>query len=127
MSNKKANKIILNGEVLIDLSEDTVTQAKVEKGIAFHGSNGEEYEGTYEVPTETKSTTPTKESQTIEPSTGKYLSSVTVAAIPAAYIIPDGDKTVTKNGTYDITSKKSVVVAIPVWDSSSLTIDTLDI
>lgn len=41
--------------------------------------------GTVSIVTETKSATPTKSSQTISPSTGKVLSSVTVAAIPAAY------------------------------------------
>ena len=41
--------------------------------------------GTVSIVTETKSATPTKSSQTINPSTGKVLSSVTVAAIPAAY------------------------------------------
>ena len=41
--------------------------------------------GTVSIVTETKSATPTKSSQTVSPSTGKVLSSVTVAAIPAAY------------------------------------------
>lgn len=41
--------------------------------------------GTVSIVTETKTATPTKSSQTINPSTGKVLSSVTVAAIPAAY------------------------------------------
>jgi len=41
--------------------------------------------GTVSIVTEAKSATPTKSSQTISPSTGKVLSSVTVAAIPAAY------------------------------------------
>lgn len=41
--------------------------------------------GTVKVVNETKSATPTKSSQTIKPTSGKVLSSVTVAAIPAAY------------------------------------------
>lgn len=41
--------------------------------------------GTVSVSLETKSATPTKSPQTISPSTGKLLSSVSVAAIPAAY------------------------------------------
>lgn len=41
--------------------------------------------GTVSITTETKSATPTKSAQTITPSTGKVLSSVSVAAIPAAY------------------------------------------
>lgn len=41
--------------------------------------------GKVSVSLETKSATPTKSAQTISPSTGKLLSSVSVAAIPAAY------------------------------------------
>lgn len=39
-------------------------------------------------PTETGSATPTTSSQTITPSSGKHLSSVTVGAIPSEYVIP---------------------------------------
>ena len=42
-------------------------------------------EGTVSVSLETKSATPTKSSQTISPTAGKLLSSVTVAAIPDTY------------------------------------------
>ena len=41
--------------------------------------------GKVSISTETKSATPTKSAQTIKPSTGRVLSSVTVAAIPDAY------------------------------------------
>lgn len=43
--------------------------------------------GVISITTETKSVTPTKQSQTITPSTNKVLSSVTVSPIPAEYII----------------------------------------
>lgn len=42
-------------------------------------------EGTVNIVLETKSATPTKSAQTVTPSSGKVLSKVTVAAIPAAY------------------------------------------
>lgn len=42
--------------------------------------------GAVSIVTETKSATPTKSSQTVTPTSGKVLSSVTVAAIPAEYI-----------------------------------------
>lgn len=78
----KANKIILNNEVLIDLTGDTVTQSDVKKGAKFHGSDGVEYEGTYEVALQEKTVTPTTEEQTVTPDTGKDgLSYVTVEAI----------------------------------------------
>ena len=45
--------------------------------------------GTVKITLEEKSATPTKSTQTITPATGKVLSKVTVAAIPAAYITTD--------------------------------------
>lgn len=66
--------------------------------------------GTVSITTETKSATPTKSAQTITPSTGKVLASVSVSAIPAAYQdvtgvtaaaadVLDGKYIVTKDGT----------------------------
>lgn len=63
---------------------------------------------------QTKAATPTKSQQTIGPdSSYDGLSSVTVNAIPADYIIPSGSQNITANGTYDIKDKASVVVAVP--------------
>ena len=45
--------------------------------------------GTVKIATETKSATPTKSAQTITPTAGKVLSSVSVGAIPAQYITTD--------------------------------------
>lgn len=39
------NKVILGGEVLIDLTGDTATEDKVLKGFAFHGADGEKKTG----------------------------------------------------------------------------------
>lgn len=64
-------------------------------------------------PTETKTATPTKSTQTISPASGKFLSSVTVNPIPSDYIIPSGTRSVTSNGTFDVTSYASVSVAVP--------------
>lgn len=45
--NQYNNKVVLsNGEVLIDLSQDTVEQAKVLSGFTFHGKDGAPYSGT---------------------------------------------------------------------------------
>lgn len=62
------------------------------------------------VDTETKEVTPTKEVQTINPSDGKYISSVTVNAIPDNYIEPSGEMEITENGSYDVIDKASVKV-----------------
>ena len=63
--------------------------------------------GTVKVVTETKSATPTKAAQTIKPSTGKVLSQVTVAAIPAAY----QDVTTVTAGAADVLTGKAIVAA----------------
>ena len=98
-----------------DVTAVTATAAQVLDGSVFVDADGEVVEGTmtnngavsqtlnasttsYTVPagyhdgkgkvsitTETKSATPTKSAQTISPTTGKVLASVSVAAIPAAY------------------------------------------
>lgn len=40
------NKIIYGGKVLLDLTGDTVTPDKVLLGFTYHGTDGEEHEGT---------------------------------------------------------------------------------
>lgn len=86
-----ANKIIVNanGETVagtmpnmgaVSKTLDTTnTSYTVTKG--FHSGTG-----TVKITTETKTATPTKASQDITPTSGKVLSKVTVAAIPAEYI-----------------------------------------
>ena len=81
------------------------------------------------ITTEEKSATPTKSAQTIVPSTGKVLTKVSVAAIPAAYqdvsgvdaTAPDvlsGKKIVSKTG-------EVLTGAMPNNGSTSATIDGL--
>ena len=64
---------------------------------------------------QTKTVTPTKSQQTVTPDSNyNGLSQVIVNAIPNEYIIPNGSQNITENGTYDITSKASVVVNVPI-------------
>lgn len=58
----------------------TTTTTSYTVSAGYHNGSGK-----VSITTETKSATPTKSAQTITPSTGKVLSSVSVAAIPAAY------------------------------------------
>lgn len=41
------NKVIYNGETLIDLTADTITPGDVEEGYTFHACDGNQYTGTY--------------------------------------------------------------------------------
>ena len=43
----KANKVILNGETLIDLTEDTVTAETLQEGVTAHDKSGEKIVGTF--------------------------------------------------------------------------------
>lgn len=60
-----------------------------------------------------KTITPTKSSQTAV-AAGRYTTgAVTVAAIPADYIIPEGSTTITQNGTVDVTEFASAIINVP--------------
>lgn len=64
------------------------------------------------VSTQTKTATPKATSQDVTPDSGKFLSKVTVNAIPSTYIQPSGTKTITSNGTHDVKSYASVSVEV---------------
>lgn len=108
-----------NGAVTKTL--DTATKSYTIPAGYHNGS------GKVSITTETKSATPTKSSQTISPSSGKVLSSVTVAAIPAAYQDVTGVTAV----AVDVLSGKKIVDAtgtvltgsMPNNGSTSNTID----
>lgn len=53
-------------------------------------------------PEQSKSTTPTKETQTVLPDAGYVLNKVVVNPIPEQYIIPEGTLEITENGKYDV-------------------------
>lgn len=63
--------------------------------------------------TQTKTITPTKQTQTVLPDENIYaLSQVTVNPIPNNYIEPQGQKEITENGIYDVTNFASANVEI---------------
>lgn len=83
-----------------------------------------------------KEVTPTKSVQNITPDTNyDGLSKVTVNAIPAEYITPEGTLSITTNGTKDVTQYANVNVSIPqtgticgVWEfqKDGFTMDSVD-
>lgn len=110
-----------NGAVTKTL-DGTTKSVTIAKG--YHNGTG-----TVSITTEEKSATPTKSAQTIVPSTGKVLTKVSVAAIPAAYqdvsgvdaTAPDvlsGKKIVSKTG-------EVLTGSMPNNGSTSATIDGL--
>ena len=53
------NEVIYGGETLIDLTADTVTPEKIQKGITAHGANGEPITGSCEYDANTQDATAT--------------------------------------------------------------------
>lgn len=82
--------------------------------------------GSVSLSLETKSATPTKAQQTIEPSEGKVLSSVTVAAIPAQFVDTSTGTAVAGDiltGKIAFVNGASVTGSMPDNGATSLTID----
>lgn len=114
---------VLSGKVIVDTTGASVSGTMANNGAVNKtldtGSGNQSYtvpagyhngSGTVKIVLENKSATPTKASQDITPTSGKVLSKVTVAAIPAAYQdvtsvdavagdVLDGKTIVTADGT----------------------------
>ena len=75
---EKVTGIMTNNGAVTQVLSGSTTSYTVPAG--YHNGSGK-----ISISVETKSATPTKTAQTITPSTGKVLTSVSVAAIPAAY------------------------------------------
>ena len=87
---------VLDGSVFVDADGEVVEGSMANNGAVSQTLNASttsytvpagyhDGKGKVSITTETKSATPTKSAQTVSPTTGKVLSSVSVAAIPDAY------------------------------------------
>ena len=93
------DSVLTEQEALIDELK-TVLQGKA-------SGSGEE------VILQSKTITPSKSAQEVTADEGyTALEKVTVEAIPSEYIIPSGTKTITENGTHDVTAYASVNVNV---------------
>lgn len=111
VQNESSEPVLQEKTVTPTTSKQTVTPDSGYDGMSKVTVNA--------VSTETKSVTPTTSEQNVTPSSGKFLDKVTVNAIPGDYIKPSGTKSITENGTHDVTAFASVNINVPTSGGNS--------
>lgn len=100
----------------------TAQPSQVVEGAVFYNANGKQVgTATPSTPTlQSKSVTPSTSQQTVTADSGyDGLSSVTVGAIPSQYIVPSGTKSITENGTVDVSAYASASVNVPTGGATN--------
>ena len=84
------NKVVYDGNTLIDLTDTTATAETIRQGYTAYGADGEKVTGTYTgviINNQNKNVTPTESQQSISADSGYTgLGTVTVSAIPSDYV-----------------------------------------
>lgn len=120
----------VNGEKVtgtMPVIEDVAESLGVTKPSYTIPSGYHDGTGTVSVSLETKSATPTKSEQTIAPTAGKALSSVTVKAIPEEYITTDDATAVAadiKEGSTAYVNGKKLIGSMPIIETATTTLTT---
>ena len=116
-------KVILNEEVLIDVTQKTVSSQSLLSGETALGADGEDVIGSLlpQGEYQSKTVTPTKQTQTIIPDQGyDAMSQVTVNPIPNDYIIPTGLLSIVSPGITYVSEYEAVNVPTALFDPVGL-------
>lgn len=108
------NKVVLDGTILMDISDTTVTASDVVSGKYFYTANGIKTLGTASggsSPTLVTKEITTNGTYTASNDSADGYSSVTVN-VPSSGITPTGSINITTNGTHDVTNYASAVVSV---------------
>lgn len=98
MANTTVNKVILGNETLLDLTGDTVTAANLAQGVTAHDASGAAIVGTFD-----------KASGSVYQDADGYL-----VVDDNKSSAPQGNLSITANGTYDVSDYAGASVDIPV-------------
>lgn len=99
MANKKASKVIYGGNVLIDLTSDTVTESVLLTGYTAHGADGEAITGSCAFDSDTSDDTATA-SEVLTGKTAHVRGSLVTGSMPNRGGVTGSIST--KDGTYTI-------------------------
>lgn len=95
-----ANKIELNGQTLLDLTNDNVTENDVRKGVSFHLPSGEQAVG-----------------RMISYGSGVHVGSDTPPDEATVWIDPNGDATSTEEWEFEMIDGTTVTKTVVVTES----------